>query len=139
MMESSQHTNLVLFDGVCNLCNGFVKFLIRRDREKAFSFGALQSEQAERLLSDMNKNAGNTLNTVIYIRHGQYYSQSTAVLNIFKDLGGWWKLTGALRIIPCPIRDRIYRWISNHRYRYWGKRQDCMVPTPDLKSRFLSV
>lgn len=137
MMGSSQHTNLVLFDGVCNLCNGFVKFLIRQDKKKLLTFGSLQRDEVSQLLSNIHDNSETTpLSTVIYIREGQYYSHSTAILNILRDLGGWWRCTAILRLIPRPIRDLIYNWVSRNRYRCWGKRQDCMIPTPELKSRF---
>lgn len=141
-MGSSQHTNLVLFDGVCNLCNGFVQFLIRHDRKNLFSFGSLQSERVQRLMAEHpaspDKSAhGNSLTSVIYVRHGQYYTRSTAVLHILTDLGGLWRVTGICRIIPRQIRDMIYNWISRRRYRWWGQRQTCIIPGLELKKRFI--
>lgn len=147
-MGTSQHTNLVLFDGVCNLCNGFVRFLLRHDRRGRLTFGSLQSESARRLLSRQAEAVAgrpaadpstdtDPLTSIVYVRHGQYYTRSTAVLRILGDLGGGWRLFGILRLIPRPVRDAIYGWIARNRYRWAGKRERCMIPDPALETRFL--
>lgn len=151
-MASSQFTNLVLFDGVCNLCNGFVQFLLRHDRFQRLTFGSLQSEEAQRLLYRASTAAGNpttdartaftnggspALNSIIYLRHGQIYTRSTAVLWILRDLGGWWRLCGILAVVPRFIQDSFYDWVARNRYRWTGKRAQCMIPDPTLASRFL--
>lgn len=119
-MGSLQHTNHVQFDGVCNLCNGFVQFLIWQDKKQILSFGALQHE-------DPHPERAN-YTTVIYTRFGQSYTQSSAVLKILGDLGGIWNLTRIFWIIPRPIRDWIYEVISRNRYRWFGKQETCLLP-----------
>ena len=135
-MESSPHTNLVLFDGVCNLCNGFVKFLIRQDHRQVLSYGTLQSEEIQKILMNA-KFVGNS-DTVVYMRHGSIFTRSSAVLRILRDLGGLWHIVVTMYVIPRAFRDYIYRYIARNRHRIWGKRKSCMVPTADLKKRFIS-
>lgn len=127
---------IVLFDGVCNLCNGFVQFIIERDPHARFTFGALQSDAARELLANTLVHP-EELRTVVYLRKGKVLVRSTAALNILKDLGGAWKLLYALIIIPAPLRDLVYRWISNKRYAWFGRKDACMIPTPELRARFL--
>lgn len=129
-MGLSQHTNLVLFDGVCNLCNGFVQFLIRNDHKNRFSFSSLQSTTAKQLI-------GENFQSVVYYRKGQLHSKSNAVLYILKDLGGCWSLSRLFWIVPRFLRDGIYNWIAKKRYSWAGKRDTCMVPDKELQSRFL--
>ncbi len=127
---------IILFDGVCDLCNGFVQFIIKRDPEGKFKFGALQSPEAQELLKDATIDPKD-LDTVIYIRGDRIYTRSGAALRILNDLGGWWSLFGLKLIIPPPIRDFFYRIIARHRYNWFGRRESCMVPTPELKARFI--
>lgn len=121
-MGSLQHTNHVQFDGVCNLCNGFVQFLIRQDKKQILSFGALQHEEPN------PENADYT--TVIYKRFGQTYTRSSAVLKILGDLGGFWHLIRIFWIIPRPLRNVVYDWVSHNRYRWFGKQKTCLLPVP---------
>lgn len=134
-MGTSSPTNLVLFDGVCNLCNGFVQFLIRQDRRQVLKFGSLQSEEAQRLLA--KNRIDQSLTSIIYFRQGNHYKRSTAALYILKDLGGLWWMTQIFWIIPRPLRDAIYDWVGHNRYRWFGKKSSCMVPSPELRERFL--
>lgn len=127
---------IILFDGVCDLCNGFVQFIIARDPKGKFKFGALQSPEAQELLKDAPIDPKD-LDTVIYIRGDRIYTRSGAALRILNDLGGWWSLFAIKLIIPPPIRDFIYRIIARHRYKWFGRRASCMVPTPELKARFI--
>jgi len=119
------------------MCSGWVLFLIRRDKKNKFRFASLQSESGRnRLIS-----AGlpvDAMDTVIYIREEQYFFESAAVLEILHDLGGIWKTTVIFRLIPKKIRDTIYRFIAGNRYRIFGKRSSCMLPTPEIEKRFLS-
>lgn len=135
MTETGSH--IVLFDGVCNLCNGFVQFLIRRDPQGRFKFASLQSESGRQLLQDYGYSEY-PLTSIIYIRGDRSYEMSTAVLQIMNSLGGIWSLAGVLRVIPKGIRDRVYRFIARRRYLWFGKKEACMVPTPQLRQRFLS-
>jgi len=127
---------IILFDGVCNLCCGWVQFLIRMDKKAIFRFASLQSESGQKLLIRYGLPV-EAMETVIYIKEQQYFSASAAVLEILKDLGGIWKMLLIFRLIPKKIRDSIYRYIAGHRYRIFGKRSSCMLATAETVKRFL--
>jgi predicted DCC family thiol-disulfide oxidoreductase YuxK len=126
---------IILFDGVCNLCNGAVTFIIDRDPADYFRFAPLQSEVARRLLH--NVKADSSLSSLVLLEGGQCYTCSTAVVRIARRLRGGWPLLFGLIILPRPARDFVYSWIAANRYRWFGKRETCRVPTPELVSRFL--
>jgi predicted DCC family thiol-disulfide oxidoreductase YuxK len=128
----------ILFDGVCNLCNGFVQFVIRHDRAGHFHFAALQSEAARALLA----RHGQPLpapepDSVVLVENGQVYTHSEAVLRIAGRLGGLWPVLSAGRVLPRFLRDAVYRWVARHRYQWFGRQESCLLPTPELKARFL--
>jgi predicted DCC family thiol-disulfide oxidoreductase YuxK len=127
---------VILFDGVCNLCNGFVQFVIRRDTGKRFYFASLQSKKARELLKDQSTSE-QALDSVVLIENGRHYRQSTAALRILRQLGGGWFLLYGFIVLPTFLRDWIYDRIAKNRYRWFGQRQACMVPSPELKARFL--
>ena len=129
--------HVVLFDGVCDLCNGFVQFIIRHDKHERFMFGPLQSPEGQALLKDTPVDPGK-LDTVVYVRHDRILSRSTAALYIMRDLGGAWPLMAVFLLVPPPLRDMVYRIIANNRYRWFGKRDSCMIPTPALRARFIN-
>lgn len=129
-------SSIILFDGVCNLCNGFVQFVIKRDKTERFIFGTLQSEAATKLL-DGFEYSSEKMNTVILIEEGKIYTQSTAALRIAKQLAGGWSLFYGFIIVPKFLRDGIYNLIAKYRYRIFGKEPTCMVPAPKLKKRFI--
>jgi predicted DCC family thiol-disulfide oxidoreductase YuxK len=135
-MRGSDGHGIILFDGVCNLCNGAVTFIIDRDPADYFRFAPLQSEVAQRLLPDGVK-ADSTLSSLVLIEGGQCYTRSTAVLRIARRLRGGWPLLYSLIVIPRTLRDYVYSWVAANRYRWFGKRETCRVPTPELTSRFL--
>ena len=130
----------ILFDGVCNLCNGFVQFIIRHDPQGRFRFAALQSEAGRALLLAHGV-APATLaadpDSVLLLSGGQLYSHSTAVLRIARGLGGGWRLAALGGVLPRAWRDGIYRFIARHRYRWFGRQESCLLPTAELKNRFL--
>lgn len=126
----------LLFDGVCNLCNGLVQFVIRHDRAERFRFASLQSVSGQALLRQHGLRT-HDFDTFVYIRDGAAYTQSTAGLLVMRDLGRGWQLLYGLVIIPRFVRDVVYRFIARNRYRFFGKQEACMLPTPELKSRFL--
>lgn len=135
-MESTAHNYIVLFDGICNLCSGAVQFILKRDKEKKFLFAALQSETGKRLLEQFEKD--NPIpKSIVYLQNEKIYTKSTATLHIAHELGGVYKLVYWLRIIPEPIRDWIYDFVARNRYKWFGKRKECWIPTTALKSRFL--
>mgnify|MGYP003336171551 CR=1 FL=1 len=117
---------LVVFDGVCNLCNAFVNFLIRHDKYDRLRFATLQSNKI--LPTD----------SVALITDGKIYFRSTAVLKILKKFGGGWKLFYALMIIPNPVRDWVYDLVARSRYQWFGKKDSCMDPEEKVKAKFIS-
>ncbi|MBX2872449.1 MAG: thiol-disulfide oxidoreductase DCC family protein [Saprospiraceae bacterium] len=127
---------ILLFDGVCNLCDGLVQFIIKRDPEARFRFTALQSEAGQALLGEAGMDAS-ALNTVVMFDDGQFYTHSDVPLQIAWQLGGFWRIFYIFKTIPKWIRDRIYDWIASNRYKWFGKKESCMIPTPELKQRFI--
>lgn len=127
---------IVLFDGVCNLCNGTVQFVIRRDPRGDFQFASLDSAAAKRLLHSVGVR-GALPDSMVLIENGRVYTRSTAVLRMMRRLRFPWPLAHAFIIIPRPIRDWGYDFAAKRRYRWFGRRDQCMVPTPELKARFL--
>jgi predicted DCC family thiol-disulfide oxidoreductase YuxK len=127
---------VLLFDGVCNLCNGAVRFVIERDPSGYFRFAALQSETGRELLGRFRLPV-DALDTFILIEGEHCYARSDAGLRVAAHLSGAWPLVGVLRVLPRSWRDRVYRFVADHRYRWFGKRDSCMLPTSALQSRFL--
>lgn len=127
---------IILFDGVCNLCNGFVQFIIERDRNAIFKFAALQSDFGQAFLKSQNLNPLE-LKSIILIDDDKVYTQSTAALKIAKHLDGAWKIGYVFIIVPPFIRNSFYKIVAKNRYKWFGQKDQCMVPTPDLKARFL--
>jgi predicted DCC family thiol-disulfide oxidoreductase YuxK len=127
---------IVLFDGVCNFCNGSVNFIIRNDPYKNFKFAALQSEfgieQKEKF------GIGDDVDSVVLIEDGKAFMHSTAALKIARGLGGVWSLAYIFIIVPDFIRDAAYKLFAESRYRLFGRQDACMLPTPDVRERFLS-
>ena len=127
---------LILFDGVCNLCNGFVQFVIARDPHARFQFGALQSSSARRVL-EAHETPHPLPDSIVLVEDGKVYTQSTAALRIARHLSFPFPLAFGLLVVPRPLRDGMYAWVARHRFRWFGRRDHCMVPTPALRSRFL--
>jgi predicted DCC family thiol-disulfide oxidoreductase YuxK len=134
-MEKS-NTKIVLFDGVCNLCNSSVQFILKRDKKKQFRFASLQGKFGQKVLKNNNFSTV-SLNTLILIEDDKIFTRSTGVLRMMKHLGGGWSLLYGFIIIPKFIRDAFYNWVSKNRYKWFGKKDECMVPTKELKERFL--
>ncbi len=128
---------IVLFDGVCNLCNGAVQFIIRHDKKEKFLFASLQSEIGKKILSSNNLSRDN-LKTFLLIEDERVYTKSTAALRVIKQLNGFISMLYTFNVIPKVIRDSIYDLVARNRYNWFGKKDECMIPTPQLKARFLS-
>lgn len=128
--------NIVIFDGVCYLCNGIVRFIIQRDHDRIIKFTPIQSPMGQSLLKRYGLSSDN-IDTVIYISRGKYYLRSSAVLHVLKDIGGVWRLFYSLIIIPGFIRDIFYKQVERSRYLVFGKRAHCMVPDLETEDRFL--
>jgi predicted DCC family thiol-disulfide oxidoreductase YuxK len=127
---------ILLFDGVCNLCNASVQFVLKRDRQGQFRFASLQSEAAQELLRQFPE-APAGINTVVLIENGQLYTKSDAALRAAKRLPGPWPLLYGFILLPRPLRNLVYDWIARNRYRWFGKEDQCMLPRPEWKDRFL--
>lgn len=133
---NGSETNIVLFDGVCNLCNKTVQFIIRKDSKAKFRFASVQSESGQLLLEQLGLPL-DSFESLVYIRDNRFYIKSTAVLKILRGLGGGWQLLYLLIIIPRFLRDMGYDFIAIRRYRCIGKSETCVVPTPEYQKRFL--
>lgn len=127
---------VVLFDGVCNLCNGSVQFILKRDPQARFRFASLQSEAGRSLLVEHGLDP-DALSSVVVVEDGRVWQESSAALRIARHLPGAWKLLRIFTVIPRPLRDAVYRLIARNRYRWFGKSETCWLPTPELKGRFL--
>jgi len=127
---------LVLFDGVCNLCNGAVQFIIRRDPQSKFLFASLQSEFGKSQLLKFRLDT-DFLHSILVIENNALYQRSDAAIRIASHLKGGWHLLTVFKFIPRIIRDGVYKLIASGRYRVFGKREQCMIPSPDLKTRFI--
>ncbi|BAU27251.1 putative DCC family thiol-disulfide oxidoreductase YuxK [Aneurinibacillus soli] len=135
MNEQEGHP-VILFDGVCNLCEGSVRFIIQRDPDAVFRFAALQSKTGARLLQTHHLDAAMP-DSVVVIERGKLYTHSTAALRICRHLSGLWPLLYGFTIVPRVLRDSVYRWVARNRYRWFGKKEACLMPTPDIQARFL--
>ena len=127
---------VILFDGVCNFCNGSVNFIIRQDKKRVFRFAALQSETGQRLL-EKYRLPKEDFQSFILLDEGKVYQKSTAGLKVYGKLPWYWKWTQVFWIVPKFIRDGIYDFVARNCYKWFGKKEQCMIPTPDVRSRFL--
>lgn len=126
---------IILFDGVCNLCNSSVLFIIKRDKNATFLFAPLQSTTGLELMRKYN--IPEEFNSFILIEKEKYYKKSTAALRVAKKLSGLWPVMYGFIIVPAFIRDAVYDFVGKNRYKWFGQRNECMMPTPELQSRFL--
>ena len=129
---------IVLFDGVCNFCDGAVNFIINRDKEGYFKFAPLQSEIGEKLADEYNIDKTNT-DSVILIEDGKAYTHSTAAVRIARKLNGAWKMLYGLVVVPRFLRNWAYKLFAKYRYNMFGKKDACMLPTPEIRARFLAM
>ncbi|OMD70470.1 thiol-disulfide oxidoreductase DCC [Paenibacillus odorifer] len=128
--------SIVLIDGVCHLCQGVVRFIIPRDPEAKFLFAPLQNEIAAKLMKESGLQPGQ-LNTVILLENGVYYTESAAVLRIARKLRFPWPAAYVFILVPRPLRNALYRYVAKNRYRWFGRDEQCMLPTPEITRRFL--
>ncbi|ANY74615.1 thiol-disulfide oxidoreductase DCC family protein [Paenibacillus ihbetae] len=135
--KDNEEYAIVLIDGVCHLCQGLTRFIIQRDPACHFRFASLQSELGQSLLEQggLTPDGGDTM---VLIEKGRYYTRSQGALRIARRLRFPWPLAYAMIIVPRPIRDRAYRIVAKNRYRWFGRSEACMIPTPDIRRRFLS-
>lgn len=137
MINLPKHKKLILFDGVCNLCNSSVQYVIKHDKENVFMFTALQSDVGKQLIEAYKINTSKTDSILLYTPEKGIVSKSTAALKVANQLGFPQKLMSVFFIIPPFIRNLVYDYIAKNRYKWYGKKDSCMIPTPELKSKFL--
>ena len=135
-MTQTKQKSILLFDGVCILCNGAIQFVITRDRKNKFMFASLQSASGQDLLLKFGLNISN-FDSFVLVTNEHYYTKSTAALKVAQELGGMWQMLYIFIIVPKFIRDGIYDFVSRNRYKWFGKKDHCMLPTPALKEKFL--
>lgn len=128
--------SVILFDGVCNFCNAAVQLVIKRDKEKRYVFCSLQSERAKEFLAGYNTDSQSLLSFIL-VEEGKVYTKSTAALRVARHLSGLWSLLYPLIVLPKSLRDIPYTFIANNRYKWFGKREECMIPSEELRARFL--
>ncbi len=126
---------IVLFDGLCNLCNGSVQFIIRHDTKNKFVFASLQSEVAQKLLNEIHVKSSQE--SIILIKGLKHFEKSDAVLEIAKNLSGLWPMVYGFTIIPRFLRDVLYKWVAKNRYTWFGKQESCLSPSPEFRAKFL--
>jgi predicted DCC family thiol-disulfide oxidoreductase YuxK len=139
-MEISELPNdkkIILFDGVCNLCNTSVQYVIQRDKKDEFRFVALQSDLGQKILKYIGIADQNIDSIVLYLPGIAYYYKSSAVIEISKTLEGFFNYGMLFRLVPSFLRDTVYDYVAKNRYRWYGKQESCMIPTPELKAKFL--
>lgn len=129
---------IILFDGVCNLCNSSVQFVIKRDKKDVFRFASLQSEVGQRMLKERSIDSSQTDSIVLIEPNVAYYTRSSAAIEIAKEIGGLWSLLSVFNyILPESIRDSIYNFIAKNRYKWFGKKENCPLPTNEQKKKFI--
>ena len=127
---------LIVFDGVCALCSGFVRFVLRHDRRAQFRLAAIQSEAGAALAARFGVDAL-APETMLLIEGDKVLQMSNAALGICRGLGWPWRAFGIFRIVPRPLRDLVYRWVARNRYRWFGRRETCWIPEPQWRDRIL--
>ena len=134
--DPSDDASVILFDGVCNLCSGFVRFVLPRDEAGKYRFASLQSDAGQALLAEHDL-PSDDLESVVLIEDGESHLKSAAIIRIATGLGGAYRLLSPFRYVHRSVRDRVYDFVADNRYRWFGKKDRCMVPSGDVESRFL--
>ena len=133
----AEQKKIILFDGVCNLCNSSVQFVIKRDKNDIFRFASLQSEAGQKLVNERGINTSEIDSIILIEPQIAYYTKSDAALIIAKSLSGGWSFLGIFMGLPKGLRDTIYDWVARNRYQWFGKKDSCMIPTEADKGKFL--
>jgi len=137
MQKLPKNKKIILFDGVCNLCDSAVQFVIKHDIKDVFRFVALQSELGQEILKHIGINSVNIDSIILYEPGIAYYYKSAAALQIAKNLGGFFHFGTLFKIIPTGISNQLYDYIAKNRYKWYGKKEQCMIPTKELQAKFL--
>lgn len=137
MIDIPKNKKIILFDGVCNLCNDSVLKVIKYDKKNTFLFTALQSKTGKEIINHLKIDTTKIDSIILYEPGVSYDVKSTAALNVMKNFGGFWILTQFAMIFPETIRNIVYDFIAKNRYKWFGKKECCMIPTTELKAKFL--
>ena len=132
-----KNKKIILFDGVCNLCDSAVQFIIRKDSKDFFRFVALQSEKGQEILSYLGIDPSKIDSIILYEPGIAYYHKAEAALKIAGYLGGIYSVLATLNVLPTGLKNSVYDYIARNRYKWYGKKEACMIPTPELKAKFL--
>jgi len=135
-MATDQHS-ILFFDGICNLCNQAVGFVIRHDKRARIHFATLQGNMGEEARRHIQATKGTVPDSLIFLDKGVYYTKSAAALRVAGYLNGGWPLMKIFLIVPTFLRNAVYDYIAGHRYKWFGKQDACLLPTPALKARFI--
>ncbi|SEA55532.1 Predicted thiol-disulfide oxidoreductase YuxK, DCC family [Flavobacterium gillisiae] len=138
MTLTPKDKKIILFDGVCNLCNSAVQFIIKHDKKDVFRFVALQSDLGLQICKHIGVDQKSMDSIILYVPGIAYYYKSEAALEIASQLGSFYSLLAIFKILPSKFSNFIYDWIARNRYKWFGKKESCMIPTPELKSKFLA-
>lgn len=137
MFNLPENKKIILFDGVCNLCDASVQFIIKNDKNDVFRFVAIQSELGQQLIKYLGIDTSKTDSIILYEPGIAYYFKAEAALRIAKELKSWYKILYIFIKIPNGIKNGVYDFIAKNRYKWYGKKEACMIPTPELKKKFL--
>jgi predicted DCC family thiol-disulfide oxidoreductase YuxK len=137
LAKNAENKKIILFDGVCNLCDSAVQFIIKHDKKDVFRFAALQSEIGKEICNHIGVDTSKIDSIIFYEPGVAYYYKSGATIAIAENLGVLWSWFSIFKIIPVFLRDPLYNYIAKNRYKWYGKKESCMIPTPELKAKFL--
>ena len=137
MLNLPENKKIILFDGVCNLCNSSVQFVIQHDEKDIFRFVALQSDLGKEIIKHIGIDATKIDSIILYEPGIAYYYKSNAAIKIAETLGEFLSMIWIFKILPLSIRDLVYDYIAKNRYKWYGKKENCMIPTPEIQSKFL--
>lgn len=137
MLNLPKDKKIILFDGVCNLCDATVQFLIKRDTKDVFRFVAIQSDLGQDIIKHIGIDISKTDSIILYEPGTAYYYKAEAALKIGKELGGLYSLLNIFNVVPKALSNSIYDFVARNRYKWYGKRDACMIPTPQMKAKFL--
>lgn len=136
-MNLPENKQIILFDGVCNFCDASVQFVIKHDKKDIFRFVALQSDLGQKIIQHIGIQSKNIDSVILYVPGVAYYYKSNAALEIAKNLGGFFHFGTIFKIIPTAVRNVLYDYFAKNRYAWYGKKESCIIPTPELKAKFL--
>ena len=136
-MDLPENKKIILFDGVCNLCDKSVQFIIKHDKKDVFRFVALQSDLGKKIIKHIGIDTTKTDSIILYQPGMAYFYKAEAALKITKELGGIYIVLSLFSVLPNSLSNLVYDWIAKNRYKWYGKKDECMIPSPEMKAKFL--